>query len=160
MASNTWATFVRKWIANIFQKSPSLVTLINRDISLGNRACFNYWSENSHLLHKGKYHCTMADLLFDRFGFNLTSKYVSNSTQTKQLNPNKNRGPDIQLYFPLRSKWVFYYLYWCFLSDLSPLQFLVVQLLLLFESRNGATHSGTNILNRFCLPIPKDLFRT
>ena len=30
----------------------------------------------------GKYHCT-ADLLFDRFGFNQTSKSASNSTATE-----------------------------------------------------------------------------
>ena len=31
----------------------------------------------------------MADLLFDWFGFDQTSKADSNSTQAKQLNPNK-----------------------------------------------------------------------
>ena len=33
---------------------------------------------NTHLLRKGKNHCTV-DLLFDWFGFNQTSKYVTNS---------------------------------------------------------------------------------
>ena len=43
-------------------------------------------SENTQLLHKGKYHCK-ADLLFDWFGFYQTCKSLSNSTQDKQLNP-------------------------------------------------------------------------
>ena len=38
-----------------------------------------HWPENTHLLRKGKYHCT-ADILFDRFGFNQICKSVSNST--------------------------------------------------------------------------------
>ena len=42
--------------------------------------------ENTH--HRGKYHC-MADLLFDWFGFDQTSKYVANSKQAKRLNPKK-----------------------------------------------------------------------
>ena len=37
---------------------------------------------------KGKYQCT-ADLLFDWFGFDQTSKSLSNSTQAKQINPSK-----------------------------------------------------------------------
>ena len=38
-------------------------------------------AENTHLLCKGKYHCT-ADLLFDQLGFGQTSKsvYSFNST--------------------------------------------------------------------------------
>ena len=43
--------------------------------------------ENTHLLCKGKYHCT-ADLLFDWFGFNQTCESVSNSSYAKQLYPN------------------------------------------------------------------------
>ena len=38
--------------------------------------------ENSD--HRGKYHC-MADLLFDWFGFDRTSKYVANLTEAEQL---------------------------------------------------------------------------
>ena len=38
--------------------------------------------------HMGKYHCT-ADILFDWFGFDQTSKYVANTTYAKQLNPKK-----------------------------------------------------------------------
>ena len=38
-------------------------------------------SENTHLLHKGKYHC-MDDLQFDWFGFDQTCK----STFSNQLN--------------------------------------------------------------------------
>ena len=37
---------------------------------------------------RGKFHCT-ADLLFDWFGFDQTSKAVANSTKARQLNPNK-----------------------------------------------------------------------
>ena len=36
--------------------------------------CYNK-PENTHLLHKGKYHCS-ADLLFDPLGFGQTSKSV------------------------------------------------------------------------------------
>ena len=32
----------------------------------------------AYFFRKGKYHCT-ADLLFEWFGFNQTSKYVTNS---------------------------------------------------------------------------------
>ena len=50
----------------------------------------------------------MADLVFDWFGFAQTCKSLSNSTQTKKLNPNQsNRRSAVQWYFPLRSKWVF-----------------------------------------------------
>ena len=35
----------------------------------------NLKAENTHLIRKGKYHCT-ADLLFDRLGFGQTSKSV------------------------------------------------------------------------------------
>ena len=45
-------------------------------------------AENTHLLCKGKYQC-MADLLFDWFGFDQTSKADAYSTKAKQLNPNK-----------------------------------------------------------------------
>ena len=45
-----------------------------------------YLAENTH--YKGKYHCT-ADLLFDLFGFDQTSKTVFTQQNTKQLNPNK-----------------------------------------------------------------------
>ena len=38
--------------------------------------------------HRGNYHC-MADLLFDWFGFDQTSKTVVHSTFAKQLNPKK-----------------------------------------------------------------------
>ena len=40
------------------------------------------------LTHRGKYH-GMTDLQFDWFGCNQTSKADANSTQAKQLNPNK-----------------------------------------------------------------------
>ena len=51
-------------------------------------------AENTH--HRGKYHCT-ADLLFDWFGFIQTSKADGESTEAKQLNPNKiNRSSDAQ----------------------------------------------------------------
>ena len=64
-------------------------------------------SKNTHLLHKGKYHCT-ADILLDCFGFDQTCKSLSNSTQTKQLNPSRsNRRSVVQWYFPLQSKLVF-----------------------------------------------------
>ena len=54
------------------------------------------WAENTHLLHKGKYHCTAA-LLFDRFGSDQTCKSLSNSTQAKQPNPNRsNRKSAVQ----------------------------------------------------------------
>ena len=63
--------------------------------------------ENTHLLRKGKYHCT-ADLLFDRLGFGQTSKSVYSFNSTKQLNPNQsNRRSAVQWYFPLQSNWVF-----------------------------------------------------
>ena len=48
-------------------------------------------AENNNLFHKGKYHC-MADLLFDRFGFDKTSKSVVHSTKPKKRNPNKKTG--------------------------------------------------------------------
>ena len=39
-----------------------------------------------------KYHCT-ADLLFDWFGFDQSSKADANSTKAQQLNPTKiNKG--------------------------------------------------------------------
>ena len=41
--------------------------------------------ENTH--HRGKYHF-MADLLFDWFGFDQTSKTVVHLTEAKQLNPS------------------------------------------------------------------------
>ena len=70
---------------------------------------FKHWPllvpENTH--KRGKYHCT-ADLLFDWFGFNQTSKTVVHSTWAKQLNPNKiTRRSVVQChYFPL--VWVFF----------------------------------------------------
>ena len=48
-----------------------------------------FWPENTHLLRKGKYHCT-ADLLFDRLGFGQTSKSVYSFNSTKRLNPNQS----------------------------------------------------------------------
>ena len=42
--------------------------------------------ENTHL--RAKYQC-MADLLFDWFRFDQTSKDVANSLKAKLLNPNK-----------------------------------------------------------------------
>ena len=66
-----------------------------------------YLTENTHLLCKGKYHCT-ADLVLDRLGFGQTSKSVYSFNSTKQLNPNQsNRRSAIQWYFPLQSEWVF-----------------------------------------------------
>ena len=44
-------------------------------------------TENTHLLCKGKYHCT-AELLFDWLVFGQTSKSVYNFNSTKQVNPN------------------------------------------------------------------------
>ena len=65
-------------------------------------------SEKSHLLFKGKYHCT-NDLPFDWFGFDQTCKSLSNSTWAKQLNPNQsNRRSFVQWYSPVWSKWVFF----------------------------------------------------
>ena len=46
-------------------------------------------AEITHLLCKGKYHCTV-DLLFDRLGFGQASKSVYSFNSTKQLNPNKS----------------------------------------------------------------------
>ena len=55
----------------------------------------NNVAENTHLLCKEKYHCT-ADLLFDWFGFDQTSKYVVD-TQANQLNQNhSNRRSAVQ----------------------------------------------------------------
>ena len=60
---------------------------------------FCNYSDNTH--HRGKYYC-MADLLFDCFGFDQTSKTVVHSTSAKQLNPNKiNIRSVVQWYFPL-----------------------------------------------------------
>ena len=39
-------------------------------------------TDNTHLLHEGKYHC-MADLLFDWFGFGQTSKSFDSFSTTK-----------------------------------------------------------------------------
>ena len=39
-------------------------------------------TENTQLLRKGRYPCSMADLLFDWFGFNQTCKYDVNWTST------------------------------------------------------------------------------
>ena len=62
--------------------------------------------ENTHLLCKGKYHCT-ADLLFDQLGFGQTSKSVHSFNSTKQLNPNQSNRSAVQWYFLSQSKWVF-----------------------------------------------------
>ena len=43
--------------------------------------------ENTH--HRVNYHC-MADLLFEWFGFDQTSKTVVHAAKAKQLNPNKH----------------------------------------------------------------------
>ena len=70
-------------------------------------ASTNDSAEDTHFLHKGKYHC-MADIFFDWFGFEQICKSLSNSTQAKQLNPNRsNRRPAIEWYFPLWSNWVY-----------------------------------------------------
>ena len=62
--------------------------------------------ENTH--HRGK-HPSTADIMFDCFGFDQTSKAVANSTEVKQLNPSKiNRSaysgtsPDSNLICDLR----------------------------------------------------------
>ena len=49
----------------------------------------------------------MADLLFDRFGFDQTSKAIVHSTKPKHLNTNKrNRWPAVlQWFFPLQSEY-------------------------------------------------------
>ena len=61
-------------------------------------------TENTHLLCKGKYHCT-ADLLFDQLGFGQRRKSVYSFVSTKQLNPNQsNMRSAVQRYFPLQSK--------------------------------------------------------
>ena len=61
-----------------------------------------HMAENTHLLHKGKYHCT-TDLLFDWFGF---SCFVELKLQTDLLvwpNPNRsNRRSAVQWYFPFK----------------------------------------------------------
>ena len=45
-------------------------------------------TENTHWICKGKCHCT-ADLLFDWFVFNQTSKYVNNLSKTSECKPVK-----------------------------------------------------------------------
>ena len=56
-------------------------------------------AENTH--HRGKYHC-VDKVLFDRFGFDQTSKTVFSFNMTKALNQNKiNRRSAIQWYLPL-----------------------------------------------------------
>ena len=58
-----------------------------------------YNTENAH--HRGEYHCT-ADLLFEWFRFDQTSKTGVHSTIAKHLKPKKiNRMPVVQWYFPL-----------------------------------------------------------
>ena len=61
------------------------------------------YTKDTNLFHKGNYHCT-ADLLFDSFRLDQTSKSVLDSTYAKQLNPNKYyRRLAMQCYFPLYS---------------------------------------------------------
>ena len=55
-------------------------------------------SENTY--HRGKYHST-ADLLFDCFVLDQTSKADANSTQAKQLKPNKINRSAVKVYYPL-----------------------------------------------------------
>ena len=60
------------------------------------------WWNNQRTLTTGASitHCT-ADLLFDCFGVDQTSKAVANSTKARQLNPKKiNRRSAVQWYFP------------------------------------------------------------
>ena len=78
------------------------VTLACRNLltrrKLRHNADVIFITENTH--HRGKDHC-MADLLFDWFGFNQTSKAYQNSTKAKQLNPNKiNRRSAVQWVIP------------------------------------------------------------
>ena len=71
------------------------------------RRSVNTLAENTHLLRKGKYHCT-TDFLFDWFGFGQTSKSVDSFITTKPQNPNKfNRRSVVQWKLPLLSNWVF-----------------------------------------------------
>ena len=80
--------------------------LLHCKVAVGNQTKFKVFTspENTHLLCKGKYHCT-ADLQFDWFGFDQTCTSLSNSTLAKQLDPNQsNRRSAIQRYFPLQSK--------------------------------------------------------
>ena len=60
-------------------------------------------AENTRSLCKWKYNCT-TDLLFGWFGFNQTSKYVTNSAEANQPNTNKTNRSVIQWYIPLRSE--------------------------------------------------------
>ena len=50
-------------------------------------------AENTH--HRGKYHCT-AELLFEWFGLDQTSKYVANLTKAMQLESKEHFTADKQ----------------------------------------------------------------
>ena len=64
-------------------------------------------TESTHLLHKGKYHCT-TDLLFDYFGFSSFAYVELDRDFQVWSNPNQsNRRSVVQWYFPLQCKWVF-----------------------------------------------------
>ena len=78
------------------------VTLACRNLltrrKLRHNADVIFITENTH--HRGKDHC-MADLLFDWFRFQQTSKTVNPSTKAKQLIASKiNRRSPLQGYFP------------------------------------------------------------
>ena len=64
--------------------------------------CHNHILENTHLLCKGKFHCT-ADLLFEWFGFARTSKSVVNKVSNGALEKkemNNHTGPVSKLLSP------------------------------------------------------------
>ena len=66
-------------------------------------------AENTHLLRKGKYHCT-ADLLFDQLGFGQTSKSVHSFNSTKPMNTNQSNRRSVVSFSdisPYLKKWVF-----------------------------------------------------
>ena len=65
----------------------------------------NEKTENTHVLHKGNYHCT-ADLLFDWLGFSCFANVELDRDLQVWSNPNQsNRRSAVQWYFPLW--WVF-----------------------------------------------------
>ena len=87
---------------NIVPVSFSQVTLLQIRGGLWKRHCYKYFTgiESQRTLTKvGKYHCT-ADLLFDLFGFDQTSKVDANSTKAKLIK-TKNTRSAVQWYFPL-----------------------------------------------------------
>ena len=57
--------------------------------------------EYTHLFHNGKYHW-MAYLMFDRFGFDQTSRFFIQHEQSSRIQTNKqNKRSAIKWSFPL-----------------------------------------------------------